>query len=120
MQQQLIVKTSQSGWLGQLIIDDANVGIDPTSQSLFDMGRQANLSTREIVAVCVSCGMGFIGAGMVVLAFVDPEPTSKLALLIGSGAVLAITGGWSAINTLTKNKPPNIKFGKNGVEISWN
>lgn len=83
------------------------------------MGRKANLSTREIVAVCVSCGMGLIGAGMVLLAFVDPEPTSKLGLLIGSGAVLTITGGWSAIHILTKNKPPNIKLGKNGVEISW-
>jgi len=56
---------------------------------------------------------------MVLIAFYDPEPTSKLALLIGSGVLLALTGGLSAIYILTKKKPPNIKVGKNGFEISW-
>lgn len=130
MTQQLVVRTSDAGWLARLadayrdqtptlIIDDANVGIDPTQHSLFDMGRRAKLSKPDIVATCVSCGMSLLGAGMVVLAILDPEPTSKLGLLIASGAMLAFTGGWSAIHVLTKNKPPNVKITRGGIEISW-
>ena len=33
------------------------------------------------------------GAGALVLAFVDPEPTSKLGLLIGGGIAMALAGG---------------------------
>ncbi|MGB5440537.1 MAG: hypothetical protein WBN57_12395 [Gammaproteobacteria bacterium] len=128
--QQLTIRTSQDGWLSELakaykdqtpilVIDDGNVGIDPSTHTLFDMGRKADLTTAEITAVCVSCGMGIVGVGMVVLAFFDPEPTTKLALLIASGAVLSFTGGWSAIHILTKKKPPNIRVGANGIEIAW-
>lgn len=130
MTQQLVVRTSESGWLGQLadayrshtpalVIDDANVGIDPSQHSLFEMGRSARLSGREIGAVCISCGMSAAGAAMVLLAVLDPEPTSKLGLLIGSGALLAFTGGWSAIQVLTTNRPPNVRVTRAGMAISW-
>jgi hypothetical protein len=127
---QLTICTSQKGWLTELakaykdhtpvrVVDDANIGIDPTTQTIFEMGRKANLSTAEITAVCVSCGMSVAGVGMVLLAFFDPEPTTKLGLMIGSGAILALTGGLSAIRILTKNKPPHIKAGTKGFEIFW-
>jgi hypothetical protein len=130
MTQQLVVRTSQPGWLAALakaykdltptlIVDDANVGIDPGSHSLFDMGRRADLSTSEIAAACVAVGMSVAGVGMVILAFVDPEPTTKLGLLIGAGAVLALTGGFSAIYVLTQKKPPNIRVTSKGFEIAW-
>ena len=126
----LTIRTSQKGWLTELakaykdqtpalVIDDANVGIDPSMHTIFDMGRKAELSTAEITAVCISCGMSIAGIGMVLLAFYDPEPTTKLGLLVASVAVLALTGGFSAIYVLTKKKPPNIKVGKNGIEIAW-
>jgi hypothetical protein len=128
MGHQLVIRTSQSGWLAllakayknqtpTLIIDDANVGIDPTHQSLFDMGRKAGLSKAEIAGAAVALGMTAAGIWFVVLAFLDPEPTTKLGLLVVSGAVLALTGGHSAIHILTKVKPPNIKVTRNGVEI---
>jgi hypothetical protein len=127
---QLTIHTSTKGWLTELakaytnqtpalIIDDANVGIDPSNQTLFDMGRKAELSKGEITAACVGCGMSVAGVGMVILAFIDPEPTTKLGLLIASGAVLALTGGFSAIYILTKKKPPKIKAGPGGIEIEW-
>lgn len=130
MTNQLTVRTSQAGWLAilakaykektpTLIIDDANVGIDPANHSLFDMGRRAKLSKAEIAATCIACGMSVAGIGIVLLAFYDPDPTSKLALIIISGVVLALSGGFSAIYVLTKNKPPSIKVNKNGFEISW-
>jgi hypothetical protein len=34
-----------------------------------------------------------LGAGAIVLAFLDPEPTSKLGLLVGGGVLMAVTGG---------------------------
>ena len=48
-------------------------------------GRSAKLSRREWTAVLISAGMSVFGAAMVILAFVDPDPTSKLGLLVGSG-----------------------------------
>ncbi|WP_169917405.1 hypothetical protein, partial [Oceanospirillum multiglobuliferum] len=64
----ITIRTSEDGWLKKLaeayknetpvmIIDDADVGIDLSNQSLFDMGKQADLSNREIAAVAISCGM---------------------------------------------------------------
>ncbi len=128
MADQLVVRTSQPGWLAvlakaykdhtpALIIDDANVGIDPSHQSLFQMGRKAGLSKAEIAGVCVALGLSAAGVTFVVLAFLDPEPTTKLGLLIISGAVLALTGGHSAIHILTKLKPPTVKVTKDGIEI---
>ena len=122
MTHQLVVRTSEPGWLAALakayreqiptlIIDDANVGIDPSNHSLFDMGRKASLSTAEIAAVCIACGISVAGVGLIILAIYDPDPTSKLGLLIAVGGVLAFSGGFSAIRILTKTKPPNINVG---------
>ncbi len=58
----LTIRTSQRGWLAQLakayrnrdqvlIIDDANVGIDPNNQTLLDMGLKTKLSSKEWSAV---------------------------------------------------------------------
>ena len=102
-----------------LLVDDANTGVDPRSESLVAMGIKARLSVEEWVAAGVSVGMSAAGVVMVVLAFVDPEPTSKLGLLIGGGAVCVLAGGLTAIRILTKLRPPNITFGPGGIRISW-
>jgi hypothetical protein len=102
-----------------LLVDDAGFGIDPASQTLFEMAKQAGLSKRELVAVCIALGMSAVGIGMILLAFVDPEPTSKLGLLLGGGVVCVAGGGWSAIRVLTTHKPPNIRVSARGIEISW-
>ena len=34
-----------------------------------------------------------IGAGALVLAFLDPEPTTKLGLMVGGGIAMVLTGG---------------------------
>jgi hypothetical protein len=83
------------------------------------MGIKANLSIEQWVAVCVSIGMSAAGVTMVVLAFVDPEPTSKLGLMIGGGAVCILAGGLTAVRILTKLHPPNISAGAGGIRISW-
>ena len=102
-----------------VIIDDANVGIDPGSQSLLELGLKTGLSRKEWTAVLIAGGMTIFGAAVILLAILDPDPTSKLGLLIASGAVLTLGGGFSAIRILTKHKPPKVRVSRNGIEIEW-
>ncbi|MCX7028516.1 MAG: hypothetical protein NTU62_00140 [Spirochaetes bacterium] len=126
----LNLRTSEKGWFGKLarayhertpilVVDDAKVGIDPAADSLVSMGLKAGLSLAEWTAVGVSIGVSAAGIAMVVLAFLDPEPTSKLGLLVGGGAVCVLTGGFSAIRILTKLRPPNVEVSPSGIRISW-
>jgi hypothetical protein len=125
-----IIKTSEEKWLSKLadaykykinvtLIDDLKIGIDPTSDNLIQMGIKAQLSIAEWTAVGISVGISAAGITMIVLAFVDPEPTSKLGLLIAGGTVALTTGGFMAVRILTKHKPPKVKVGPQGFEISW-
>jgi hypothetical protein len=122
--------TSEKGWLTRLagayrnrqpvrLVDDAKVGIDPKSQNLVAMGLHAQLSATEWAAVGISLGLSAAGVGFVVLAFLDPEPTSKLGLLVGGGALCALTGGVSAVGILISRRPPNIQVDGNGFKITW-
>ena len=124
------IRTSQTGWFERLarayrdrspvfLVDDAHVGVDPRNQSLVAMGIRAGLSPADWTAVGVSVGVSAAGMVMVVLAFVDPEPTSKLGLLVGGGAVCVLSGGFTAVAILTRRRPPNIEVGPHGFKIQW-
>jgi hypothetical protein len=124
------IRTSEKDWLPRLtrayrehapvdLVDDAEVGIDPAHQSLLQMGLAGRLSRGEWTAVGLSGGMTLFGATLVVLAILDPEPTSKLGLLVGSGAILALTGGFQTIRLLTRQKPPTITVSRGGIRIEW-
>ena len=124
------IHTSEQDWLPRLVrawrdhaqvelVDDAKLGIDPSTQSLLQMGLAARLTRREWSAVAVASGMTVLGASMVILAVIDPDPTSKLGLLVGSGALLALTGGYQAIHLLTRQRPPNIVISTKGIHIDW-
>lgn len=124
------IRTSEKDWLARLttayrahaavdLIDDAQVGIDPAQQSLLQMGLSGRLTRREWTAVSIAGGMTVFGATMIVLAVLDPDPTSKLGLMVGSGALLALTGGFQTIRLLTGKKPPSITISKQGVHIGW-
>jgi hypothetical protein len=128
-----LIKTSEPGWLESLarayrdrasvvIVDDARAGIDPAEQTIFEMARLVRLTTRELAAVAVALGVGGAGVLMIVLAFLDPEPTSKLGLLVGGGAVCVFTGGLTAIRILVSHKPPRVRLDAGSVarfEIWW-
>ncbi len=124
------VYTSQSNWLAVVaknyknkatftLVDDRNLGIDPLNDTLYTMGRKANLSTAEWTAVGVSLGISAAGMAIIILAFLDPEPTTKLGLMIGVGGVCILGGGFSAIKILTKTKPPKVTVSAIGFSISW-
>lgn len=125
-----IVRTSQPRWLDALarnykarspvlLIDDAGIGLDPGSQTLLLMAKHAGLSQREVAGACVAAGMSAVGIAMIVLAFIDPEPTSKLGLLVAGGTVCTLYGGFSALRIFTRHTPPNVSVGAHGIEISW-
>lgn len=124
------IRTSEKDWLARLteayrshsevdLIDDAGAGIDPARQSLLQMGLTGKLTRREWTAVSISAGMTVFGAGLVIAAILDPDPTSKLGLLVGSGALLALTGGFQTIRLLTRQKPPSITISTRGIHIDW-
>ncbi|MGA8110065.1 MAG: hypothetical protein WB974_11550 [Acidobacteriaceae bacterium] len=124
------IRTSEKDWLARLtqayrnyaqvdLIDDAGAGIDPARQSLLQMGLTGKLTRREWTAVSVSAGMTLFGAGLIVAALLDPDPTSKLGLLVGSGALLALTGGFQTIRLLTRQRPPSITISAKGIHIDW-
>ncbi len=130
MSDELLVKTSETGWLARLakayrervnvqLVDDAGAGVDPEAQNLLTMGREAGLSRREWGGVVVSLGLGGVGAGMVIGAILSPEPTSKLGLLVGGGTLCLVGGGFSAIRILTRTKPPSIEVSPRGFRLRW-
>jgi len=126
----LTIRTSEQGWLAELtkayrnrerviVIDDSNIGIDPGGQTLLEMGLQRRLTRNDWIAVGVSAGIGLWGITMVLLAIFDPDPTSKLGLLIASGTILTFSGGFSAVRLLTNRKPPTVRASMRGFEIEW-
>ena len=130
MESLVTIRTSEERWLQKLakaykdrqpvfLVDDAGVGIDPATQSLFQMGKHLKLSTREWAAVLVSLGVGMAGIGMIVAAILDPEPTSKLGALLAGGVLCVFGGGAGAVRILIYSKPPTVKLTKSGIEIAW-
>ena len=123
-------RTSSPVWLKELakayesrkpagLIDDAGLGIDPSTHSLFDMGQRASLSAEDWAGVLVALGLSGAGIWLIRLAIVDPEPTSKLWLLVASGCLALVTGGGMAVSILTDRRPPTVRASREGFEIRW-
>jgi len=113
---QYIIYTSQRNWL-QLalecyrdklkfdLIDDAGIGLtskDLTSavkliQKAKNTGR---VSIKGIATILTSLGLSSVGIWLVLAAIVDPEPTSKLGILLAGGIALIALGGMSILRAL--------------------
>jgi hypothetical protein len=130
MAKELIIRTSELGWFSALaraykereevlVIDDAEVGFNPADESLLEIARNSKLGMREIAGACIALGMSAVGVGMVLAAVLDPEPISKLTVLVAGGIGLAATGGLTAVWILTGRKPPNVIAGTRGLQIRW-
>jgi hypothetical protein len=111
-----IVRTSQDDWLEKAIklyaekkpitlIDDAMYGLKEkdliTAVSLLRAAKSKNRVTWKQITGLLA-GLGITGAGvwMVAAAIADPEPTTKLGLLIAGGVVLALTGSFGTFASL--------------------
>lgn len=112
----LIIKTSEEDWLKNTIeayskkqtfslLDDAKIGL--TEKDLVSAvtliraaKKKAGLSFKIIAQALTSIGITGAGIYIVILAIADPEPTSKLGLLITGGLILAVTGSLGALSSL--------------------
>lgn len=125
-----IIRTSEVNWLESAIkcysektrftfIDDANLGItEKDLKSAVNLIRGANTKSdktwKSIVGVLAGMGISGMGIYIIGLAIVDPEPTTKLGLLVGGGLVLVLTGSLGALYSLgvTFNVAASSVFGK--------
>jgi hypothetical protein len=83
------------------------------------MGLRAGLSKSEWLAAFTAIGLSAAGLRIVAAAVLDPEPTSKLGLLVAGGFLLTFCCGLTAIRILTHLKPPRVRMGQAGFEIAW-
>lgn len=127
---ELTIRTSTVGWLKDLakaykdrsqvlLIDDAQVGVDPAQDTIFTMGRKAGLNREEWMGVVVCLGVAATGAFVVVMAVIDPEPFSKLGFTLAAGATMTLGGGMMAVKVLTRHRPPSVRLTRGGFEIRW-
>ena len=110
------VRTTEEDWLLKALnhykekvpfvfIDDAGIGIAQRDlESAVNLIRaakgKAGLPWKTIASVLVGIGLSGAGVAMVAAAIFDPEPTSKLGLLVAGGVLLAFTGGLGTLSAL--------------------
>lgn len=87
------------------LVDDAELGLSEkdvaSAVNLMKFLKKENhLSVREIAQILVGLGITASGVWMVMAAIADPEPTTKLGLLVGGGLVLALTGSLGTLRAL--------------------
>jgi len=125
-----IIRTAEADWLEGAVksysekirftfIDDANLGItqkDLKSAINLMAGAMAksDKTWKSLVGVLAGIGINFLGIYIIRLAIMDPEPTSKLGLLLGGGLVLVLTGSLGIFYSLgvTFNVSASSAFGK--------
>ena len=128
-----IIKTTDPQWLEKAIthysnkkefsfIDDAELGFTETDlHSAVDMIKAAKTkggkTLKQITAVLVGLGMSAAGIGIIILAILDPEPTTKLGLLVGGGLLLVLTGSYATMKSLGVNFSVSAKAGTYAFDI---
>ena len=111
-----VIRTSNNNWLEQAIKfytdkkqftfdDDAGLGITEADlKSAVALIRAAkskgHVAWQQIVGVLAGIGITGVGVWIIAAAIGDPEPTSKLGLLIAGGVVLALTGSLGTLAAL--------------------
>ncbi len=111
-----IIRTSDADWLNAALrhysnktrfdlIDDAGLGISESDlQSAVELIKALNnrkqLSRNKLLQILTGLGLSGIGIGAIIVAIFDPEPTSKLSILLAGGILLILTGGLSVLKAL--------------------
>ena len=111
-----VIRTSDSDWLQKALecyrdkqvfnlIDDANIGLDSTDlisavKLIAKTKKAGRIGAKGIATILTSLGLSSVGVWLVLAAIVDPEPTSKLGILIAGGVALIALGGLSILRSL--------------------
>lgn len=129
------IKTSQENWMNTAIkaytakkefslVDDAGLGLTEkdvkSAISLMAfMKKEKRVTIKELTTILIGLGITASGVWIVLAAIADPEPTSKLGLLIAGGLILALTGGLGTLRALGITYQVSAKaFGGNEFHIS--
>jgi hypothetical protein len=112
----LIIKSSETNWLEKALkqytekvpfqfIDDAELGLNEKDlRSAVNLIKAAKgkgrISWKQIVSLLTGLGISGAGLWIVAAAIADPEPTTKLGLLITGGLVLTVMGGYGSLSSL--------------------
>ncbi len=129
----LVIKTSDNIWFEEAIkaftekkefkfIDDAEFNFTEkdlkSALHLIKATKKKKIfSWKTIVKVLTSLGISAIGVWIIILAIADPDPTSKLGLLIGGGLVIIMTGSYGALRSLGIKFRIKAKVGQNEFTI---
>ncbi len=111
-----IVRTSETDWLEKsiklytekqafLLQDDAGLKLTSADlKSAVSLIRAAKskggVSRKQILGLLTGMGITGIGVWIIAAAIADPEPTTKLGLLITGGLILTFTGSFGALTSL--------------------
>lgn len=134
MDDMIVIKTSESDWFERALkaytqkksfelIDDAHVGLTTNdAKSAANLIRGVNkrgaVSWQQIAAVLVGLGITSAGLWIIAAAIADPEPTTKLTLLISGGIILALTGSLATLKALGMTFIVSVKNGTNHFQIT--
>lgn len=127
------IKTSDANWRTQLmqavnqqqsiiLVDDAQLGFyDESDLSSYIASQpvEKKITPATLLGMASNIGLTGIGVWLVRLAVVDPEPTSKLSLLVAGGITCILTGSLSFQRHLTSQTPPSIEMTLEGIRIYW-
>lgn len=110
------IKTSNKEWLELALkeysskneftlIDDKVLGLKEkdlnSAVSLIKAAKtKGKKSVKQITKVLLGLGLSSTGIYAIIIAIADPEPTSKLSLLLVGGIILAISGGYGTLRAL--------------------
>jgi hypothetical protein len=108
-----LIRTSNEKWLEIAIEcytkktafdfeDDAKLGITSedlsSAVSLIRAAKKSGAVTwQQVGTILTGLGMSGVGIWMIAVAVADPEPTSKLAILLAGGVLMALTGSLSIL-----------------------
>jgi hypothetical protein len=111
-----IIRTSEQDWITKALncyksklpfqfIDDADLGIQQkdliSAVALIRAARnKVGITANKIGIILTGLGMSGLGIGLVLIAVFDPEPTSKLGILLAGGVVLALSGSLTILRAL--------------------
>lgn len=128
-----IIRTSDPGWLDKALkayrdrmpfhfTDDAGLGI--TESDLVSAmalirraGQTGKMSWKDISQVLTGMGLSGVGIWLIAASIADPEPTSKLWILLAGGVVLILTGGLSILKALGQKWQVHAKYGKQEIIV---
>lgn len=111
-----IIKTSNKNWLEEALkeysnkkeftlVDDKKFKIRErdlkSAVSLIKAAKaKGGKSITQITKALIGLGLSSAGIYVIIIAIADPEPTTKLSLLLVGGIILAISGGYGTLRAL--------------------